>query len=90
MTTPAPQCALRLALGEREACPGSSCQLWHDSACALAPVGSALAASPGLARYLLELRLALASAAAAAEEASLRPMFHRLLNDELAAEAGTP
>jgi len=81
------QCALQLALGESEACPGASCQLWHEGGCVLEPVDLELRGSPALASHLLELKSALERAATADEEAHARSRFNRRLNAEQAAES---
>lgn len=87
MTAPASsrRCTLELALGKTEACPGASCQLWHDGSCVLEPVELELRSSPALARHLLELKAALERAATTAEEDRARSLFHRRLNAEQAA-----
>jgi hypothetical protein len=86
MALSGPECTLRLALGEREACPGPACQLWHDGACILESVRPELARSPALSRHLLELRAALGVAATSDEKGQARSLFHRRLNKEQAAE----
>src|SRR5919106_4337330 len=63
------ECALRLAIGAREACPGASCQLWYEGACVLESFRPELKRSPTLSRHLLDLKEALECAAAADEEA---------------------
>jgi hypothetical protein len=87
MTAPAPgrPCTLRLSLGESEACPGPSCELWHDGGCVLDPVDLELRSSPALAGYLLELQATLERAATADEATCARSLFHRRLNAEQAA-----
>jgi len=81
------QCTLRPALGESEACPGASCQLWNDGGCVLEPVNLELRSSPALAGHLLELKAALERAATLDQEASARSLFSRRLNAEQAAES---
>jgi hypothetical protein len=80
-------CTLHLALGESEACPGASCQLWHDESCVLESVDLELRSSPALASHLLELKSALERAATLDEGARARALFHRRLNAEQAAES---
>jgi hypothetical protein len=43
--------------------------------------------SPSVARYLLDLKRELEQGRASHEEANARSLFHRLLNDDQAAEA---
>jgi len=81
------RCTLLRMLGESDACPGASCQLWHDGGCVLEPVDLELRSSPALAGHLLELKAALERAATLDEEASARSLFSRRLNAEQAAES---
>ena len=84
-------CALYAAVGRAERCPGSDCPLWivdsSRSRCALAAAEPELTCSPGLACYLLELRLALEHARISKERMDARSLFTRRLNEEQAAEA---
>ena len=79
-------CTLRRALGESEECPGAACPFWDDDACALAAVERELLGSPELSRHLLGLRRTLERAQASDDIAATGALFHRLLNDEQAAE----
>jgi hypothetical protein len=81
------ECALGLASGRREECPGPSCELWHDGACVLAAIGPELRRSPALACHLVELEVALHLAATSDAEARARSIFNRRLNAEQAAES---
>jgi hypothetical protein len=47
----------------------------------LESIRSELTTSPALARHLIELRLALESASGAEDEARVRALFHRRLNE---------
>jgi hypothetical protein len=87
MTLAPPHCALRLALGEREACTRGSCQLWHEGECALESVRHELVRTPALSRHLLDLRAALADASTSDDYAQASALFHRRLNEEQATEA---
>jgi hypothetical protein len=61
-------CALHLALGEREACPGTACAFWDEggavveSGCAFDRVRLEFHARPDLARWLLGVRRSLEDA----------------------------
>ena len=82
-------CTLHYAVGNLERCPGSRCSLWIDrdgSGCVLEAVEHELTSAPSLAGYLLDLKLELEHARAAAGDTETRSLFHRLLNDEQAAE----
>jgi hypothetical protein len=63
-----PLCALHLALGEREACPGPACAFWEeggavvDSGCSFDRVRLEFYARPHLARWLLGVRRSLEAA----------------------------
>jgi hypothetical protein len=84
-------CTLYSAVGRVEGCPGADCPLWIDNAgrsgCALAGAEAELTGSPDLARYLLELRLALEDARTSEERMNAHSLFARRLNEEQAAEA---
>jgi hypothetical protein len=80
-------CTLRQALGETEECPGGSCPFWDGDACALSAVDGELLRSPELSRHLLVLRRTLERARADEELVDASTVFHRLLNEEQAAEA---
>jgi hypothetical protein len=84
-------CRLHSAVGRVERCPGAACPLWivdtGRSGCALAGIQAELTGSPGLAYYLLELRLALEGARTSEERMNARSLFSRRLNEEQAAEA---
>jgi hypothetical protein len=73
-----PLCALHLALGEREACPGSTCAFWEDGGAVVEPgctfdrVRLEFHARPDVARWLLGVRHSLENARSAQEEASAR------------------
>lgn len=82
-------CGLYAAVGQVERCPGAACPLWIDSGrsgCALDGVELQLSGSPGLACYLLELRLAFERARTSDEYMDARSLFHRRLNEEQTAE----
>lgn len=49
-------CALKEAVGEREACPGGLCPFWDQGGCAIAGLHADLGSTPGLAGYLLRIR----------------------------------
>ena len=83
---PRASCTLRLALGESEECPGAACPFWDDDACALEAVARELVCSPEVSRHLLGLRRTLERAQASDDVAATSALFHRLLNDEQAAE----
>jgi hypothetical protein len=78
-------CALHLALGEREACPGAGCAFWEDGgavvepACAFDRVRLELHARPDVARWMLGLRDSLESARSAAEIAQARSALNCVL-----------
>jgi hypothetical protein len=63
-----PLCALHLALGEREACPGPACAFWDEggavveSGCSFDRVRLEFYARPDLARWLLGVRRSLEDA----------------------------
>jgi hypothetical protein len=82
-------CALQDAVGRVEACPGMLCPFWdaRGIGCVIAPVEIELPQQPALAQHLLALRMQLDSARRHREAATQRPLFHRLLNEEQAAEA---
>jgi hypothetical protein len=70
-----PLCALHLALGEREACPGPACPFWEDGGalvepgCAFERVRLEFHARPSVARWMLSVRHSLEGALSAQEEA---------------------
>lgn len=57
-------CALRLAMGLVEPCPGAACSLWDEraSACVLDALDPEVRRRPDLAEYVLELRASLDAA----------------------------
>ncbi len=82
-------CKLHYAVGNLERCPGSRCPLWIDregSGCVLEAVEHELRSAPSVAGYMLDLKLELEHARAADGDTEARSLFHRLLNDEQAAE----
>jgi hypothetical protein len=68
-------CTLQYAVGRIEDCPGERCPFWLGDKCLFAGVVDEIERKPSLAQHLLELRLALASAAS---EPPGRSLFYRL------------
>jgi hypothetical protein len=77
-------CALKAALGKREACPTEACPFWEPGGavlggrCALERLD--FAADAPTARWLLEIRERLAAGSSEEEERVMRAAFHQLLN----------
>ena len=78
-------CALHLATGNREECPGRACAFWEDggavveSGCVLERVRFELDARPDVARWLLTLRNDLESAKSAEDMNRLRSSLNQVL-----------
>jgi hypothetical protein len=72
-------CTLEGALGKSELCPGDACPFWERRRCAFEQLG--VAADPGLAAWLLEIRGRLEAAGSSEEENAVRSAFHHLLNE---------
>ncbi len=78
-------CALHLAVGAREACPGAACAFWEDGgavvepACAFDRVRLEFHARPNVARWMLSLRHSLESARSAEEVARARSALNGVL-----------
>ncbi len=79
-------CGLRLAVGEREVCPGAGCSFWEEggsvleAGCAIERLGIPVERRRDLATHLLQLRVALDEARSAAERADAHRRFSELLN----------
>jgi hypothetical protein len=79
------QCSLRVAVGERERCPGGECVFWDDRVSALMPsctierLGIPLEVH-ALARHLLDLRLRVEEVRADAEGRDAPRRLAELLN----------
>ena len=71
-------CALHVATGSREDCPGNTCAFWEeggavvDSGCAFERVRFELDGRPDVARWLLKLRYELENAQSAEEARRIR------------------
>jgi hypothetical protein len=78
-------CALEAAVGTARACPEDGCPFWEPGGAALGGrcpfEGLAVAADPGLAEWLLEIRERLARANSSEDETATRSLFRHLLND---------
>ena len=78
-------CALHLALGEREACPGSACAFWEEGGaiveggCGFDRVRLEFHARPNVARWLLGIRRTLESARSADDVARARDALNSVL-----------
>jgi hypothetical protein len=78
-------CALHLALGEREACPGTACAFWEEggavveSGCSFDRVRLEFHARPGLARWLLSVRCSLEEARSAEDVKRARDAINGVL-----------
>lgn len=78
-------CALHLALGEREACPGAACGFWEEggavveAGCVFDRVRLEFHARPDVARWLLGLRQSLEEARTAEEVAKARSAVNQVL-----------
>ena len=78
-------CALHLALGEREACPGAACAFWEEGGavvepgCAFDRVRLEFHARPNVARWMLGVRRSLESAGSADEIARARSALNGVL-----------
>jgi hypothetical protein len=80
-----PLCALHLALGERERCPGAACAFWEDggavvdAGCAFDRVKLEFHARPDVARWMLGIRHSLESARSAEEKERARSAINCVL-----------
>ena len=80
------QCSLRVALGERELCPGEGCVCWEEggaileSGCVVERLEIPIGRHRDLARHLLDLRLTAEAARNTAERADAHRRFAELLN----------
>jgi hypothetical protein len=78
-------CALHLATGSREECPGSACAFWEEggavveSGCVFERVRFELDGRPGVASWLLELRYDLENAQSADEVHRIRSSLNGVL-----------
>jgi hypothetical protein len=81
----AKQCTLRIAVGEREQCPGAACAFWdervaaHEQRCTIDRLRIPLEV-PALARHLLDLRLRLEDVRADPGGPEARRRYAELLN----------
>lgn len=84
-----PLCALHLALGRREECPGPACAFWEEGGAIVEPgcvferITLELEARPELAKWLLGMRSSLESANTAAEKKRLRIALEEVLPADL-------
>jgi hypothetical protein len=80
-----PICALHLATGNQEACPGTACAFWEDGGavvepgCAFERVRLELDGRPDVARWLLKLRYDLENARSADEMRRIRSSLNEVL-----------
>jgi hypothetical protein len=80
-----PMCALHLATGRKEECPGAPCAFWEEggavvqSGCAFDRVRLELDARPDVARWLLSLRYDLENARSAEERRQIRSSVNEVL-----------
>jgi hypothetical protein len=80
------QCSLRVALGERELCPGEACVFWEEGGavlepgCAVERLEIPIRRQRDLARHLLDLRLTVEATRSDAERARAYRRFAELLN----------
>jgi hypothetical protein len=80
-----PLCALHLATGRKEECPGSACAFWEEggavveSGCVFDRVRLEFDARPDVARWLLALRHDLENAQSAEERRQIRSGVNQLL-----------
>jgi hypothetical protein len=78
-------CALHLATGDREKCPGAACAFWEEGGAVLAGgctfdrVRLELDARPDVARWLLKLRYDLENARSAEEMRHIRSSLNAIL-----------
>jgi hypothetical protein len=78
-------CALHLATGNREECPGRACGFWEDggavveSGCVFDRVRFEVDARPDVARYLLRLRYDLENARSAEDLRRVRSSLNEVL-----------
>lgn len=78
-------CALHLALGERDACPGAACAFWEDGGavvepgCAFDRVRLEFHARPDVARWMLGVRQSLEDARSAEDVAKARSAVNEVL-----------
>jgi hypothetical protein len=79
------KCALHLATGNSEECPGPACAFWEEggavvqSGCALERVRLEFDARPDVARWLLKLRYDLENARSAEEMRRIRSSLNEVL-----------
>lgn len=82
---PTALCALHLALGDREACPGAACAFWEEGGavveegCSFDRVRLEFHARPNVARWLLGVRRSLESARSAEDVAQARDALNCVL-----------
>lgn len=80
-----PLCALHLAVGRREKCPGETCTFWEAGGAALEPgcsferIQFEFKGRPDVARWLLGIRHALENARDSEEVAQARSMLNAFL-----------
>ncbi len=80
-----PMCALHLAAGNQEECPGSACAFWEaggavvEPGCVFERVRFELDARPDVARLLLNMRYDLENAQSAYETRRIRMSLNELL-----------
>jgi hypothetical protein len=80
-----PMCALHLATGRQEECPGASCAFWEDggavveAACAFERVRLEFGGRPDVARWLLTIRDGLETARTASDAMRARSALNEVL-----------
>ena len=83
--TDQPLCALHVATGSREECPGQACAFWEeggavvDAGCVFERVQFELETRPDVARWLLHIRTDLENARSAAELRRIRSSLNEVL-----------
>ena len=79
------QCSLRVAVGEREQCPGAACAFWddrvaaHEERCTIERLRIPIEVT-ALAQHLLDLRLRLEDVRVDAERGDSHRRYAELLN----------